>query len=521
MLRPAPVRPRLVRPALFVLVCCAAAVPVRSADPVPETAPDNSGPVKLLTASWFGGPFEDALVGVEIGADGILLAGNTVELPVPDVKPVILGPAGELAKDWVPPPPKKGEKPAPHPGTHGFVARLSADGQKVLGVTRFGYGKATIRKLRADGKGNVYLLCEAPEPLDLGAGRVEKGTFVVGLSGDAGKVVRVVSRPKIQDFGVDADGEVVVLADARLVRYAADGKTEKWTATWNCHGSNRPGALAVSPETGVAAVVGYGMTHTGKEPYKDPYGYGFDRAGKQVWGLWNPDPKKEKDVKFSTDELKTNGLMADTTGHAAGVAAGGKVYFVLFADGGNTVCTRDPLDVDRPLDKGVFADVFQTGPGYGFKGASKTSVVFRLDAARGTLEKGTWMCAWLDRQHANGLSIDAVTSDAAGRQFLVGGSAFGCPTKQPWYVCTEGGYAGGGFLAVFDPNFRMLQCGYFPGASVGAVAVRGDTVVIAGSAKEFEDPKTKAPIRAHKPIQKAFGGGDRDGYFAVFRIAEK
>jgi hypothetical protein len=495
--------------------------PVRAAEPVKETAPDNAGPVKLLTASWFGGAFDDALVGAEIVPDGILLAGNTVELPLPGVQPVVVGPAGALAKDWTPAPPKKGDKPAPHPGTHGFVARLSLDGAKVVGLTRFGYGKATVRKLRLDGKGNIFLLAEATEPLDLGAGRADKGTFVVALSADGTKVLQVVSRPKIQDFGVDAGGEVVVLADAKLVRYATDGKTEKWTATWKCYGGNRPGALALSPDTGVATVVGYGMTHTGKEPYKDPYGYGFDRDGKQVWGLWNPDPKKEQDAKFSTPEQKTNGLMADTTGHAASVAAGGKVYFMLYADGGNSVCTRDPQDVDRPLDKSVFAGVFQNGPGYGFRGASKTSVIFRLDSARGTLEKGTWMCAWLDRQHANGLGIDAATSDAAGRQYLVGGSAFGCPTKQPWYVCQEGGYQGGGFLAVFDPEFQMLQCGYFPGSSISAVAVRGNTLVVAGSAKEFEDAKVKSPVRAYKPIQATFGGGDRDGYFAVFRVGDK
>ena len=46
--------------------------------------------------------------------------------------------------------------------------------------------------------------------------------------------------------------------------------------------------------------------------------------------------------------------------------------------------------------------VFQPGPGYGFKGASKTSVLFRVDPVTGNLEKGTWMCAWLDRGHANG-----------------------------------------------------------------------------------------------------------------------
>src|SRR5205807_5913204 len=135
--------------------------------------------------------------------------------------------------------------------------------------------------------------------------------------------------------------------------------------------------------------------------------------------------------------------------------ADGKIYFVLYADGGNTVCTRDPADVDLPLDKNVFAGAFQPGPGHGFKGASKTSVIFRIDAQKGRLEKGTWLCAWISKARANSLSIDAAASDEKGRHFLVGNSAFGCPTKQPWYLCKEGGYQGGGYLAIMDPAFQM------------------------------------------------------------------
>jgi hypothetical protein len=406
-----------------------------------------------------------------------------------------------------------------HPSTLGFVVRLSLDGQKVRGHARFGYGQATIRKIRLDDKGNIYVLAQAAGELDLG-GTTVKGTFIAALTPDAARVTRVLAHANVLDFGVDGNGEVVVLTKAQLTRYAADGQTRKWTVSWKAFGDNRPGAMTVSPDTGVAAVVGYGMTHTGKEPYKDPYGYGFDREGKPLWGLWNPDPKKEKDVKWSTPEFKTNGLMADTSGHAAAYGADGKIYFMLYADGGNSVCTRDPADVDRPLDKNVFAGVFQAGPGYGFKGASKTSVIFRIDAQKGTLEKGTWLCAWINKGRANGLSIDAAASDDRGRQFLVGSSAFGCPTRQPWYVCKEGGYQGGGYLAAFDRDFRMLQCGYFPASQLTSVSARSGYIVVAGSARRYEDAEAKVEARTYQPLQKAFGGGDRDGYFAVFKLSE-
>jgi hypothetical protein len=493
----------------------------RPVETVEEAVPNNTGPVKLLTASWLGGPFDDEIVSTAITSDmSIVLAGNTVDLQFAGIKPVVIGPAGMFDKAAEAPSDPKKKKNWRHPSTHGFVVRLSPDGQKILSYTSFGYGVATIRKMCLDTQDNIFVLGNSSQGIDLGNGSSEKGTFVAALTPTGAKMTKLIRHPDASDFGVDGNGEVVVLTKGKMTRYAANGATHKWTVTWKSYGDNRAGGMALSPDTGVAVVTGYGMTHTGKEPYKDPYGYGFDRDGKQLWAIWNPDPKKEKDAKFSSDELKTNGLMADTTGHAASYGANGKIYFMLFADGGNSVCTRDPLDVDRPLDKNVFAGVFQNGPGFGFKGASKTSVVFRIDARKGTVEKGTWMCAWLTKSRANGLGIDAATCDEKGRQFLVGGSAFGCPTKDPWYVCKEGGYQGGGFLAAMDPDFKMVQCGYFPASGISSVSARAGTVVIGGNVKQYEDEEAKVKARVFKPLQKRFGGGDKDAYFAIFKIGK-
>ena len=203
--------------------------------------------------------------------------------------------------------------------------------------------------------------------------------------------------------------------------------------------------------------------------------------------------------------------MADTTGRAVGATPDGKALVMFFADGGNSILTRDPTDPDKPLDASVHQGVFQKGPGHGFKGASKTSCIFRLDPATGKLEKGTWMCAWLDKSRANGLGIDAAVADKSGRVFVIGGSASGCPTLHPWY---QGSYKGGGFLSVFDKDFKMIQGGYFPTTSIRSVAIRDGLAVVAGTAGK-QDGADKAPL--FKPIQKSFGGGDSDGYFAVFK----
>lgn len=482
------------------------------------TEPDQTGPFKVVTASWLGNGSNDALVGADIGADGsVLLAGNSVNLDGPNVARLTAA-TGEPPR---PDPKKKPDKNAPEPGSSGFVARLLTDGKTVQNFARL--EGAIVKKVRLDEKGFVYVLGDSAGGLK--GGEVSgTGTFIARLSPDVKQLAGLVFVSGAIDFALDANGEFVVLNKGKITRYTPDGQTARWTASFSSHGDNRPGGVTVSTTTGIAAVTGYGMTHTGKEPYKDPYAYGFDREGKQVWALWNPNPKLQQDAKFGG-----NGLMADTTGHFAASTAGGAILLSLYADGGNSVCTRDPLDVSQKLDASVFDGVFQKGPGYGFKGASKTAVIFRIDPASGKLEKGTWMCAWLTKQRANGLSMDDADGDERNNIFLAGNSASGCPTKSPWYVAPEGGYQGGGYVAIFDSAFKMLQCGYFPGTTMKAVAYRKNTIVIAGSAvaeNKAKDPlKPDAPekvypVPVYEALQPKFGGGERDGWFAVLRAQQ-
>lgn len=480
--------------------------------------PNQTGPFQVVTASWLGNASNDALVGADIGADGsVLLAGNSVNFEAAGIV-TLTTPSGEAPKTD---PKKKPDKNAPEPGSAGFVVRLAADGKAIQNVAQL--EGAIVKKARLDEKGFVYLLADSAGGIKAGD-TMGSGTFVARLSPDVKSLAGVVFVAGAIDFAIDSNGEFVVLTKGKITRYSPDGQTVKWSAAFGAHGDNRPGGVAISPKSGIAAVTGYGMTHTGKEPYKDPYAYGFDREGKQVWALWNPDPKLQKDAKFGG-----NGLMADTTGQFAASTASGAILLSLYADGGNSVCTRDPLDVSQKLESAVFDGVFQKGPGYGFKGASKTAVIFRADPASGKLEKGTWMCAWLTKQRANGLGMDDADGDEHNHVFLAGNSASGCPTQSPWYEAPEGGYKGGGFLGIFDKDFKMVQCGYFPGTTMKAVAYRKGVIVIAGSAvaqnkaKDPADPNAAEksyPVPSFDALQPQFGGGERDGWFAVLRARQ-
>jgi RNA polymerase sigma factor (sigma-70 family) len=482
------------------------ASPLGKAPAAPADVVGAEGPFALVSASTFGGPGDDAVLGVGIAPDHtIVVGGNGIDPPIPaGVVPRLLGPPGTRQSA----PPAEGKNAKADPNRRGMIARLSVDGRTLVGLTAFGYGQAVLHRLLVDDRGAVVVVGENLTGADLGGG-AGKGRFVAKLDARAEGFAWILYRDGASDFAFDGNGDLVVLAGTRLVRFDSGTGKEKWSVSWKAWGENRPGGMSVEPVSGIATVVGYGMTKTGREPYKDPYAHGFDRDGKALWSLWNPEPTRQVAAEHGG-----NGLMADTTGRAAGVTEDGRFLLTLYADGGNSVCTRDPADPGKPLDPAVFKGVHQAGPGYGFKGASKTSVVFRVDPKSGALEKGTWFCSWLTRQRANGLGIDGLAGGDDGLQFLVGSSASGLPLKQPWYPHIEGAYQGGGFLSVFDRDFRLLQSGYFSNSSLRAVASRDGWVVVGGSVK----PATKAedPLRVHRPFQKD-PGGDQDGYVLVFR----
>ncbi len=499
---------RIFQAALVLLASAAGAILPGAA--VEQVEPDNSGPVKLMCASWLGGPGHDELVGAAISPDmKVILAGNGSRYQPAGVTPVqlntgdLLAAVNSMARKVL----NKRAAAGDQGNTSGFVARLSLDGKKVLSYARLPEG-TTIRKMVLDARGTVYLLCSAGQGSSIG-----QEIHVAVLPPGANKLSRWIHYPDTIDFAVDGNGDILTLTNDRLSRWNNEGTASKWSVQWRCYGEKYTGAMTVSPQTGIAAVVGYGAANTGHEPYKDPFAFAFDRAGKQVWALWNPDPKRERPT-----ELGGNGLMADTSGNLAAVDRSGNLLLGYFADGGNTIMMRDPRDPARPLAASVLDGVFQNTPGYGFVGAAKTSVLFRVEPKTGRLDKGTWLSSWINPRRANSLQISAVDTDEDARTFVVGRSYAGCPTRQPWYTCMPNGYRGGGYLAVFDRGFRMVQCGYFPTSDISAVGARNGYLVIAGSARDYEDKAKQVPARTFNPPQASYGGGDRDGYFAIFRL---
>ena len=448
-------------------------------------------PWRLQMARLVGGEAADTIEAVGIQADGsIVIAGSGSGIPTPGAEPVALG------------------------GEGGFVIRLAADGTKAKSHAVLGMRVARLRVAPDD---RLFVLGQVAGEM----GGVADSWAVARLdkTGTKLEAVSKVWSPKKgcrADFDVDyATGRVYAIGGGSLVCFGPDG-AELWKAALPAHGEPRPFAVARDPKRGTIFVSGYGMTHTGKEPYKDPFLFAFDAKGAIVDTLWNPDPKKQCAAKHGG-----TGLMADGTGCFVDAVPGGRLLAVTYHDGGNAISTRNPRDPFQPLDPQVMAGVFQNGPGHGMKGAITTSVCYRIDPSDPRalkLEKGTWMCAWLNgRTRANTLRMEAAAGDLKGGVFIVGASASACPVQAPWFQWREKEYHGGGFLAVFDAGFRMVRCGTFPSVDLLTVAERNGVVVAAGRAKPHKAGDDDSAVKTTPKSGAVAVAGDSDGYLVVLR----
>lgn len=492
-----------------------------------DTLPDRrDGFLDLVACSPLGGSGWDRCSGVAITPDGtVVVAGNGESvLPLAPVPAPLATGSASAGTAW-------GEEAAGIPaGASGWLLRLGEAGRTPLSLARFPAGGALILRLRVGADGTPCILGRVRAGIVLpGAeeapGEAEGGqvrSFVARLDRACTRIERSWLVPRARDLAVDGAGGFAVLG-GEVLRYGADGAL-RWRAKPVAHGQVRPQAVAIEERTGLTIVTGYGMTHTGHEPYKDPFVAAWDDAGTPAWTLWNVDPKGQADAK----KHGGTGLMADTTGAGVLGDGTGRIWLRLYADGGNSVCTRDPQDrsARRPMPPEVFAGVWQPGPGYGMKGAISTPVIFRADAASGRLEKGTWLSAWLPwgaRKQANTLRLADLAADADGTLYAVGASACYPPVKDPWFAARpdeEGWYGGGGFLAVLDPGMRLLQAGAFCGSigSLEAVAARGELVAVAGAVRgDGKKPvdRIRNPVWSLGAVQP--WSGDDDGWVAVFR----
>ena len=459
---------------------------------LPADALASAGPLRLVTLITLGGRGEDEIVSVGIAPDrSLLIAGNTNGYEPSGVRPTILGTDA---------PATGGEA-----DRHGFIARLSADGRQVLGLTRFGRGQATLTRVKVGADGNLLVMGTGRAGVDLGAGSGPAAPFVARMTSD-GRLSWICYRPGLIDAaegGDNAGDEVVMVHGSQLTRHQQrTGASVGTSAVLVTRGPDHAQSVAVDQRSGTAVVMGFSMADVGSRRFRSPYAQAFVRSGAPVWALWNS----------TGSAARTAELIGDGMGRQAAFGADGILRVLMHTDGGNTLLGRDPSVPAKPLDPAVHDGVHQAGPGYGFRGAHRLSGIFSV-GVDGRLTKGSWLSSWASQLQASSLIVEAIAGDAAGRTFAVGSGAEGQPQRAPWFA--DAGTKGG-TIAVFDRDFRLLQCGSFPGARFSAVAERDGWVVVGGRIA------MTASMRLHPALPFTTGPteGAAAGYVAVFRSGE-
>ena len=453
-----------------------------------QAVPSNNGLAKLLCATPYGEKGPDSVDFVRVLRDrSILVAGNR---------------AAKEGSGWSPFFMRRGFFSDQAEQGVGYLMRMTVtDDASITTKTRVELpGKLSVLKL--DKSGRIAVLLDK--------------ACVYLIEPGAAEPVKHCAHEAIRDFDTDSTGELLVLTKQELIRYDATWAKQKWKVKIPCRGTNRGGYLAVDGRTGVAVVLGSATAHTGQDNWRGPYCHGFDREGKKVWTLWDFDPTGQRSKKNGG-----NDLTADTWGRSVTIGRNSRVYVTLMTAHEKTVLTRDPTDVDKPIDPSVFAGSFESSPGkkYSTYGRPGASVVFRLDPGTGAVEHGTWMNAWLalDKK-ANPLYAVGSSCDGQGRLALVGYSDYGCPVKDPWYY-EEDKFRGQGFLAVFDKGFQMLQSGFFHQTSITAVDMAHGYVVIGGQTLEGSQSQGMN-LKVHNPIQSILSDNYPEGYLAVFSVGD-
>ena len=213
-------------------------------------------------------------------------------------------------------------------------------------------------------------------------------------------------------------------------------------------------------------------------------------AGWKLWG-WS-----HEQITLGTKGVRWGPLMADSRGYDVWLMPEGHIGVLCWTDGGNSVLTRDPRDLQKAND------AVEQGGSFRANAGGMSTLFMLVDASTGTPLSGTFL-----RSHVTNRVVDAY-----GRVYLPkpfeGASALGGAAND----------AGGG-LFVLRPDLRQpelnvrLGAGALEGGKEGfAVLALSDNLLILGGTSN--NPALPAPAGSTR-------GSGQDGFITVLRLWDK
>lgn len=437
-------------------------------DPCGTFTPGNA--FSVCTATYLGGPVDDAAGGVAIAGDGtIWFSGSRGGDDLGVVPSVLMG------------------------GGDGVVMQLSPDGRELLSLTRIGSHVSDVAVV--PGRDAIAVVG------DFGVAVLEDGGSTLAWSAQPGGTATAVAAA--------ADGRVAAVHDQSLALYDAAGQLASDVAV----GGAAVNDVVVHDATGVAIVTGFKQDDG---PPCTQLQIPFIRAhawdGTLAWSTYD----------WTKDEVGAVDECADTRGMALAIGGDGKLYYAGESHGGNTVHRRVPSDIAQ-LAEVVKSDMYNDP--YDLNGAAPITFYARMDPATGALEVGQFLVTRLSDGKGNAARPRAIAADAAGTVFVAGATA--CCIEEGTAKTVNGepamseAYQGGGFILVVASDFsQRLAWTTFRGQTgngeTGVSLAAGVNVAVAFH-QALEDATTsEQPLLTFDALQAAPGGGASDGWLAVW-----
>jgi hypothetical protein len=487
-----------------------------------KKAKGSDGGVQAVAATYFGGPGAEAFVAAGIAADGSVVAvGNAWGPAFPKTgNPAVIGTDRFVQADIYD---KKKRLNHANPNVAAFVVRYAPGLDGIRSVVRMGWGNASASHATIASDGTVYLSGRCSEALRAAVGaKAEivpppdgkgKGSdlYLAALPPKASAPAWVKIFERAEEASNRAErhvrgqpgvralqrgaGEIVLVAHGRL--YALDLKTKKLREVAPMKG----GVLHAVDADGNAYLGGDENSNTGREPWRKPFLYKVDRAGKVLWEVWRWNSKT-----VGTDKYR---LVSDSSVRHVGFAQG-RMVVSGWSDGGNSVFNRQPTDLDANLKyKGFIDSLWGAGVG-------TFSRLMLLENDPPKLLEGSIWCSFLtSKNKPNSAAIDAMEVLADGRVVVGGGSSFALVETPDAWVKTFPEGTGGANVSILSADLKdLLFSTTLPTAErTVALGSAGTRLILACRAKAAEADDARKPVLV-KPLQPKVAGA-WDGYLLL------
>ncbi len=498
-------------------------------------AKNRSEHMSTVAATYFGGEGIEEFVAVGELKNGMIFAvGNAWGPQWPANTPATLLGKGRhsgaqaLTKD------RKGREQLRYTeDSAGFVLIYSADLSKITAAWRMDWGVARFSDACLDPVSGRLWICGKAGPhfsslrsLSPAASSVQEGFLMkMGSKIESIQAIPVEGTPIQLMPGKKGPPHVVVRGPARKKRKPAlhyvpvfdQGKTgEVMTMTEPGKG----GFLGRDPDDQHVYFGGDRNTHTGYQPWRQPFFYKLNPYKEKALILWEPNPKS------CACGGNGNGLCSDTSATSFGVASNGDWYVTLWSDGGNSIAGKHPRDMSREWE-GKSPMGIST---WGVKGANSFSWILRMDPKTQDVKVGTQWAAFLPESFSGGgnrpnaAHIDRMGLLDDGSVVLRGRAATGLvPTPHTYWERpgTYSGKMGGQYVTVLMPDLSNARfSSYLPGydqSTFTPISRRG--LLVGGRTAAFRliDEEQVAPPATQAVPQPNFGGGARDAHLILLR----